>query len=93
MAKEDRFKVLREIAQYQLHVLAEAEKIKELPEADGDKWESYFSVASNIAVELKKSISTAYSKIGWQAAKGVACQFYIESSYILQATVILLTVA
>lgn len=37
MAKVDRFKVLREIAQYQLHVLAEAEKIKELPEADGDK--------------------------------------------------------
>lgn len=36
MAKADRFKILREIAQYQLHVLAEAEKIKELPEADED---------------------------------------------------------
>ena len=30
-AKEDRFKVLQEIAQYQLRVLAEAERIKELP--------------------------------------------------------------
>ncbi len=32
MAKADRFKILQEIAQYQLHVLTEAEKIKELPE-------------------------------------------------------------
>lgn len=31
--KEKRFERLREIAQYQLHVLAEAERIKELPES------------------------------------------------------------
>lgn len=37
MAKSDRFKILREIAQHQLHVLAEAEKIKELPDVDGSK--------------------------------------------------------
>lgn len=40
MAKPDRFKILREIAQYQLHVLAEAEKIKKLPEANGSRDES-----------------------------------------------------
>ena len=33
MGKEDRFQRLREIAQYQLRVLTEAEKIKELPNA------------------------------------------------------------
>ncbi len=37
IAKADRFKILREIAQYQLHVLAEAKKIKELPETHGSK--------------------------------------------------------
>lgn len=36
MAKEERFKVLQEIAQYQLRVLAEAERIKELPEQATD---------------------------------------------------------
>ena len=36
MAKEERFKVLQEIAQYQLRVLAEAERIKELPEQTTD---------------------------------------------------------
>jgi len=40
MAKADRFKILREIAQYQLHVLTEAEKIKKLPEANGNRDES-----------------------------------------------------
>lgn len=33
IAKEERFKVLREIAQYQLRVLSEAEKIKNLPDS------------------------------------------------------------
>lgn len=33
VAKEERFKVLREIAQYQLRVLSEAEKIKNLPDS------------------------------------------------------------
>lgn len=32
MGKAERFEVLRQIAQYQLHVLAEAEKIERLPE-------------------------------------------------------------
>lgn len=31
MEKKERFEALRQIAQYQLRVLAEAEKIKELP--------------------------------------------------------------
>ena len=34
VSKEERFETLRQIAQYQLQVLAEAEKIKELPVAD-----------------------------------------------------------
>lgn len=37
VAKAERFRILHEIAQYQLHVLAEAEKIKELPESGGSK--------------------------------------------------------
>lgn len=37
MTKSDRFKILQEIAQYQLHVLTEAERIKELPDADSSK--------------------------------------------------------
>ena len=36
MAKEERLKILQEIAQYQLRVLAEAERIKELPEQTTD---------------------------------------------------------
>ncbi len=37
MEKAERFKILQEIAQYQLHVLVEAERIKELPETDESK--------------------------------------------------------
>ncbi len=40
IAKADRFKILQEIAQYQLHVLTEAEKIKELPATNGSRDES-----------------------------------------------------
>ncbi len=34
ISKADRFHRLREIAQYQLHVLSEAEQIKEFPEGE-----------------------------------------------------------
>ena len=37
MAKTERFKTLQKIAEYQLHVLTEAERIKELPEGGGKK--------------------------------------------------------
>lgn len=37
MGKAERFDTLSKIAQYQLHVLAEAERIKELPEGGDDK--------------------------------------------------------
>ena len=37
MDKTERFKTLQKIAEYQLHVLTEAERIKELPEGGGKK--------------------------------------------------------
>lgn len=37
MGKAERFEALRRIAEYQLHVLTEAERIKELPEGGDDK--------------------------------------------------------